>query len=566
MVLLIGFLSFFVTFAAPFQVGQVVLVDTPQVGATQEQVGYRAVDRMIEYWTKDCKDLACVIDQFRKNVVEKPVPGFVSPPLDGTSTGPKVYITDGHHRASALDRLMHGKLSDLPPNVQKLLGAGGQNSLISDPTFRLSVRIEAMYPTRSQAALGMAALGKGQLSVESRQAVAGFEKALHQVKMGQPADVNMLLAAYKNLPTGLGGLDDSPLRSAVGTVFFNLGLDSVDYVDYIEFHVAEALEKQGLKLLPGDVLSNANVALVQHAILREPSNVSLIQKSVLPHRAVSAKKTNVWPILEDARKGILPKSSVVDVVYDIDQTIATLVHEGPGGDWLADPKDPKKNVYEVTFDRIEVDTMNRPLVPKKVTRVTESYRVYDGFVEQMEKWRKEISAGKVRVSFFSGGHVERNRALLEAVKLSDGTSVRDMVSEANIYGRESMVATGVGPEGRVRERFKKDLRIINPDLSQVILVDDIPNFVPNSQLEHVLWLDEDFPYPERLGGRPMVTPSPERIQRERDKFKKISAMLDDALELHRKEGVSFSKAVRRGLGTCKPQDIFPALNQLLEVR
>lgn len=268
--------------------------------------------------------------------------------------------------------------------------------------------------------------------------------------------------------------------------------------------------------------------------------------------------------------GILLISSsawgVVDIVYDIDQTIATLVHDGPGGDWLADPLNPQKNIFPVSFDRTEVDHMNRPLVPKQVTRVNERYRVYEGFVEQMEKWRKEIKAGHIRISFFSGGFVERNRALLEAIKFSDGTSVRDLVTEANIYGRESMVATGVGPEGRVRERFKKDLRIINPDLDNVILVDDIPNFVPDSQLGHVLWLDEDFPYPERLGDGPMIVPTQARIQRERDKFKTISRMLEEALESHKREGISFSKAVRRGLVPCSPQGLFPALNQLLEAR
>lgn len=563
---LLGFLSIFLVQAAPYHAGQVVLIDTALVGATQEQVGHRAVDRMVDFWVKDCSDLLCLARALRTNVVDKPVPGFVAPPLDGSSTTPKIYITDGHHRASALERIMHGKLADLPVKVRDLLGPEGQSALLRDPTLRLRVKLETIYSTRTQAALGMATKGKGQLSVESRRSVAGFEEALAQAKAGRAVDANVLLAAYKNLPSGLGGLEDSSLRSAVGTVFFNLGLDSVDYVDYLEFHVGEAIEKQGLRLLPGDVLSEANVALVRHAILSDPSTVALIQGSVLPQHEARAKKSKAWPLLEAARTGTLPRPSVVDIVYDIDQTIATMVHEGPGGDWLADPKNPTKNVYEVSFDRIEVDDMNRPLVPKQVTRVTERYRVYDGFVEQMEKWRSDIKAGKIRISFFSGGFVERNRALLEAIKLSDGTSVRDVVSEANIYGRESMVATGVGPEGRVRERFKKDLRLINPDLRNVILVDDIPNFVPNAQLEHVLWLDEDFPYPERRGTGPMVVPSEARIQQERTKFKKISSLLEEALEQHQREGGSFSQSLRRRLGTCQPQDIFPALNQLLDVR
>lgn len=266
---------------------------------------------------------------------------------------------------------------------------------------------------------------------------------------------------------------------------------------------------------------------------------------------------------------------LVDIVYDIDQTIATLVHDGPGGDWLADPLNPQKDIVSITYDRPEVDSMNQPILDPAgkplTTRVSERYRVYEGFVEEMEKWRREIAAGHVRISFFSGGHVARNRALLDAIKLRDGSSVRALVTDKQIHGRESMLATGVGPEGRVRERFKKDLRTINPDLSHVILVDDIPNFVPDSQLHHVVWLDEDFPYPERLGGRDMIVPTAARIQRERDKFKTISRMLDEALTLHRQTGVPFSQAIRRTVGPvqgmgrpCTPDDLFHVLNGLIQ--
>ncbi len=267
--------------------------------------------------------------------------------------------------------------------------------------------------------------------------------------------------------------------------------------------------------------------------------------------------------------------SLVDIVYDIDQTIATLVHDGPGGDWLADPLNPQKNIVTITYDRPEVDSMNQPILDsagKPITeKITERYRVYEGFAEEMEKWRRDIAAGRVRISFFSGGHVARNRALLDAIKLKDGSSVRALVTDKQIHGRESMTATGVGPEGRVRERFKKDLRTINPDLSNVILVDDIPNFVPDSQLHHVVWLDEDFPYPERLGDRGMIVPSAARIQQERDKFKTISRMVAEAMELHRESGVPFSQAIRRTVGPvqgmgrpCTPDDLFQVLNGLIQ--
>jgi hypothetical protein len=39
----------------------------------------------------------------------------------------------------------------------------------------------------------------------------------------------------------------------------------------------------------------------------------------------------------------------VDIVFDLDQTILTLVHEGPKGDLLADPSDPLKGTITIEF-------------------------------------------------------------------------------------------------------------------------------------------------------------------------------------------------------------------------
>lgn len=202
----------------------------------------------------------------------------------------------------------------------------------------------------------------------------------------------------------------------------------------------------------------------------------------------------------------------VDVIFDIDLTIVALVKDGPGGDLLADPLDPTKNVVPVLFE-------NEGAVH------SERYRIFEGVTDLMEKLRKDP---RVRVSFFSGGSPARNEALLRKILLPDGTSLWDIAS-GRVYGRNFMTATGKGPEHRIRERFKKDLRTVNPDLTDVIIVDDIQEFVPASQRGHLLWLGEDFPFPDRTP-TPPASVDPDLLAREKHKFQWISEKLGTALE------------------------------------
>lgn len=216
----------------------------------------------------------------------------------------------------------------------------------------------------------------------------------------------------------------------------------------------------------------------------------------------------------------------VDVVFDIDLTIVALVKDGPGGDLLADPADPTKNVVPVLFE-------NEGAVH------SERYRVFEGVTELMEKLRKDP---RVRVSFFSGGNEPRNEALLRKILLPDGTSLWELAG-GRVLGRNSMTATGVALPARIRERFKKDLQKINPVLNDVIIVDDIQEFVPASQRGHLLWLGEDFPFPDRTN-TPPATVDPELLAREKYKFQWISEKLGTALEERFRSGRPLSGLIQ----------------------
>lgn len=237
----------------------------------------------------------------------------------------------------------------------------------------------------------------------------------------------------------------------------------------------------------------------------------------------------------------------VDIVFDIDQTIVTLVHDGPGGDFLADPVDPNRNVVGIEFQ-------------KEGSLHRERYRVYEGLTDLMVKLREEQRAGRVRISFFSGGHEPRNEALLKKILLPDGTSLWDLSSGRSL-GRSSLTATGLPETARIRHRFKKDLTKINPDLSDVIIIDDIQEFVPDSQRGNMFWIGEDFPYPERVHVRP-ASVDPEILHAEKYKYQWISEKLEGALAERFRSGRPLSAIIQNAAITgkgCTPHNVLDRL-------
>lgn len=222
----------------------------------------------------------------------------------------------------------------------------------------------------------------------------------------------------------------------------------------------------------------------------------------------------------------------VDIVFDLDQTIGTLVHEGPYGDLLADPLNPKKGIVSITFENAHLDSLG-----KQTTKlITEEYRIYDGVSELLTELKRHQLEGRVRVSFFSAGSAERNQALLKKLVLSDGTTASQLAGP-RIYDRTHLFETKASEDARYRERFKKDLTVVNKNLEDVIIIDDIKTYVPAHQEKHLLWIGEDFPYPEKLGNRPPFKPSELILQRERNKYKWITNHIMNALDKRFKEGI-----------------------------
>lgn len=209
--------------------------------------------------------------------------------------------------------------------------------------------------------------------------------------------------------------------------------------------------------------------------------------SIILHVLIFVSLLSITPIAAAE-----PNSSHRDIVFDFDQTSGYMIHGKIGGS--GDPlHEHSGSAIEATYEKPEINKDGSPALnsdgTRKTSLITEKFRLYDGFVELLQELKNQ---SHVRVSFFSAGSTIRLRTFLTKIKLPDGRSASEIVYRT--LGEEDL--TRVGNVGRFREMFRKDLRKVNPDLQNVILLDDV-NFALDTQKKNLLLFVEDFPYPER---------------------------------------------------------------------
>lgn len=313
-----AFVLIFSSFAkdVTYVVGQMYSIPSVEIGATQELVGNSAVMIMLDSWAKQAKG---DLELFKKIVGgQSSVPAILAPPLNSKSARTSQFvITDGHHRASAINRLVYGDYSALPESVKTLLKTPtNQMALRNDPSLFVKLNLTAIYKTKEETAIGLAKTGKGLLSSETIESTPGFKKAREMVQKGlaQPADVNVLIQGYEHLPDSLSQLKDSPLRSAVGNAFYRAGINADYFNDYIEFYVGDYLQKKGLIYSLKDPLSEATTQNLFRDIFQDDDVIKYLQGQLRPgseskgmEGLISAqKKTKQYLI--DAKKMSLGKS------------------------------------------------------------------------------------------------------------------------------------------------------------------------------------------------------------------------------------------------------------------
>lgn len=105
----------------------------------------------------------------------------------------------------------------------------------------------------------------------------------------------------------------------------------------------------------------------------------------------------------------------------------------------------------------------------------------------------------VEIYAFSGSSEWRNVQALGKINISNGKSFLDIIK--GVFSSQHLTVVPkeeVFPDQKFSSRFKKDMSLINSDISNVVLVDDYFGFVPKHQSKHQLtlfgvnWHFEDF--------------------------------------------------------------------------
>lgn len=140
------------------------------------------------------------------------------------------------------------------------------------------------------------------------------------------------------------------------------------------------------------------------------------------------------------------------------------------------------NVRHIAFD---IDwTMIGSSGGEKMIDIDKKMIVFPFIEEMIEQLAKHPN---VRISFYSGGPIERNLYVLKKLRAFESSSFYDIAHRVLSFHQ----LASVNPQGRwFSERYKKDLRLVNSDLNRVVLVDDIDSFAMNGQNTNVLSIGE----------------------------------------------------------------------------
>lgn len=172
------------------------------------------------------------------------------------------------------------------------------------------------------------------------------------------------------------------------------------------------------------------------------------------------------------------------------------------------------------------------------------YIVRDHTIELIES----LLAKNINISFFSGGTKSRNIDLLSKIILSDGRSLKEIAYKIKSFDDLTKVPN-IPETAKFQERFKKDLLKITDDLSKVIIIDDAFNFFVNEeQKKNRLFLGPTYKYFEEyvaIGKKSgeYIPKSYDEWIFDRDKFKIIENLINDALSLKKTKQLSFVEAV-----------------------
>lgn len=201
--------TLFSNFAIGAEIAEISVLD---IHPTQPAAGYAASEATQLVRFKNIKDETAL----RNRVLEeKPLRAVVAP-------GGDIYLTDGHHRALAVFRTSAAICEISRPAVEVDSCMRG---------IKVKVRIDGNYSKNNWNDFVDALLKENNIYLPQpiRAKLASGELTKERI--------------FKNgaMPPSLGKLANDPMRSAIGTLFYNQGINGDLFANYLEFLVAERL-------------------------------------------------------------------------------------------------------------------------------------------------------------------------------------------------------------------------------------------------------------------------------------------------------------------------------------
>jgi hypothetical protein len=207
-------------------------------------------------------------------------------------------------------------------------------------------------------------------------------------------------------------------------------------------------------------------------------------------------------------------------------------------------------VYDVVFD------LDWTLFyPVKKLETAETVQVGEEFYQPAEKAIEvliKLHQDGHRLSLFSGGTAPRNQALAKDLLAKiQARGVRDFSFYKVLNFEDLSRREGTSDSDKFVVRFAKDLTKINPDLSHVVLVDDLPEFAVPGQEKNVFGLGRTYVFhktytPEAQGV--YDPPNAQEWLRERLKILHFYRQFSEVSQAP--EPLTQLKALSQGYGIC----------------
>ncbi len=245
----------------------------PEIATTQTAVGKAEIEQMLLEWAAQAEGNP---EKFR-SILRAKIHERVSPAVEGPNlwqgNEKTIYLCDGHHRASAVHRVLFESWETLPAAVKNLMSKELQKNWRNLPDLKIRLEVKQKFTTRRDLLQAFREENIGQIPNESDLAEKFSQMTEEQI-----------LRLYQQMAPNLAALKDSPWRSAVGNSLFRLGLKGEHFQNYLEFQVADFLAEKypGLERYLHNPVGKSFQEKLERILFTDPEVFALLQSRTKP--------------------------------------------------------------------------------------------------------------------------------------------------------------------------------------------------------------------------------------------------------------------------------------------